>query len=38
MPEKPTTADGYRGEQGVMVRAACLYIATKLGGLMDDLV
>ena len=38
MPEKPTTADGYRSEQGALVRATCLYVATKLGDLMDDLV
>jgi hypothetical protein len=38
MPEKPSTADGYRGEQVDLVRATCLYVATKLGDLMDDLV
>lgn len=38
MPEKPTTADGYRGEHVALVRATCLYVATKLGDLMDDLV
>lgn len=38
MPEKPTTADGYTSEQVRAVRAACLYIATKLGDLMDDVV
>jgi hypothetical protein len=38
MADKPTTADGYRSEFVVLVRATCLYIATKLGDLMDDLV
>lgn len=38
MPDKPTTADGYRGEDVALVRATCLYVATKLGDLMDDLV
>lgn len=38
MPEKPRTADGYRGEHLALVRATCLYIATKLGDLMDELV
>jgi hypothetical protein len=38
MPEKPTTADGYRSEQSALVRATCQYVATKLGDLMDDLV
>lgn len=38
MPDKPTTADGYRGEHLGLVRAMCLYVATKLGDLMDDLV
>ncbi|MFO7654128.1 MAG: hypothetical protein R6X25_09935 [Candidatus Krumholzibacteriia bacterium] len=38
MPEKPSFADGYRSEQIDLVRATCLYVATKLGDLMDDLV
>jgi hypothetical protein len=38
MLEKPTTAAGYRKEHLALVRATCLYIATKLGDLMDDLV
>lgn len=38
MPDKPTTAEGYRGEHVALVRATCLYPATKLGDLMDDLV
>lgn len=38
MPEKPTTAEGYDHAQTELVRATCLYVATKLGDLMDDLV
>lgn len=38
MPEKPTTAAGYSSEQTALVRAVCLYVATKLGDLMDELV
>jgi hypothetical protein len=38
MTEKPTTADGYKGEQVELVRATCLYVATKLGDIMDELV
>ncbi|MBD3220347.1 hypothetical protein GF314_03815 [bacterium] len=38
MPDKPSTADGYHSEQVDLVRATCLYVATKLGDLMDDLV
>ncbi len=38
MTDKPTTAGGYRTEHLALVRATCLYIATKLGDLMDDLV
>ena len=38
MPEKPTTAAGYAPEYVKLVRATCLYVATKLGDLMDDLV
>ena len=38
MPEKPTTASGYRREHLALVRATCLFIATKLDDLMDDLV
>jgi hypothetical protein len=35
---KPTTRDGYRPEQVEMVRQTCLYVATYLGDLRDDLV
>lgn len=38
MPEKPTTAEGYAPEYVTLVRATCLYVATKLGDLTDDLV
>jgi hypothetical protein len=38
MPDKPTTAAGYRSEQVALARATCLYIATRLGDLMDELV
>lgn len=38
MLDKPTTAEGYRGEHVELVRETCLYVATKLGDLMDDLV
>ncbi len=38
MADKPTTAAGYKGERLGLVRATCLYVATKLGDLMDDLV
>lgn len=36
---KPATADEYRRDGNVeAVRATCLYVATKLGNLMDDLI
>lgn len=38
MPEKARTTGGYRGEHLALVRSTCLYIATKLGDLMDGLV
>ena len=38
MAEKPTTAAGYTPEHLALVRATCLYVATKLGDLMDELV
>ena len=38
MPDKPTTAAGYSGEHLELVRATCLYVATKLGDLSDDVV
>lgn len=38
MTDKPKHASGYPSEQVELVRGTCLYIATKLGDLMDDLV
>lgn len=38
MPDKPTTASGYSSDFSAQVRAACLYLATKLDDLWDDLV
>lgn len=38
MTEKPTTAAGYEAGYVELVRATCLYVATKLGDLTDDLV
>ena len=38
MISKPTTGDGYGMEQIVFVRRTCLYMATKLGDLLDEIV
>ncbi len=38
MPEKPSFASEYRKEQVELVRQTCLYVATKLGDLLDKLV
>ncbi|HZS70742.1 MAG TPA: hypothetical protein VFA13_02795 [Candidatus Acidoferrum sp.] len=38
MADKPTRASDYPPEQLERVRATCLYVATKLGDLMDDVV
>jgi predicted nucleotidyltransferase len=38
MSEKPTTAAGYSSNQVARVRSTCLYLATKVGDLMDELV
>lgn len=38
MPDKPGTATAYKPEHVALVRATCLYVATKLGDLTDDLV
>ena len=35
---KPSTADGYSPSQTAYVRATCVYVATKLGDLMDEVV
>ena len=38
MTDKPAAANGYAGEYPRLVRAACLYVATRFGDLMDHLV
>ena len=38
MIAKPTRASDYTAEQVALVRTVCLFIATKLGDLMDELV
>lgn len=38
MSDKPSTAAGYRNEAVKLVKATCLYLATKLGDLMDEIV
>jgi hypothetical protein len=38
MGKKPTTAAGYSSRHAEHVRATCLYMATKLGDLLDDTV
>ena len=38
MTDKPTTRDGYSGEQLDIVTRTCLYVFTKLGDLCDDVV
>ncbi|MDX2022551.1 MAG: hypothetical protein SF187_20105 [Deltaproteobacteria bacterium] len=38
MADKPKRASEYKGEQVELVRATCLYVATKLGDMMQDLV
>lgn len=38
MTSKPRTKDGYAPDQSQRVRATCLYLATKVGDLVDDLV
>lgn len=38
MPEKPGRASEYRSEQTELVKATCLYVATRLDDLMDELV
>jgi hypothetical protein len=35
---KPRTSDGYSAAAAANVRATCLYLTTKLGDLLDDLV
>lgn len=38
MTDKPTTADGYPPELAVEAKRMCLYVATILGDLLDDVV
>lgn len=38
MADKPKHASDYKSEQVELVRAMCLYVATKLGDMMDDLL
>jgi len=38
MIKKPATAAGYPSDQAARVKATCLYLATKLGDLMPELV
>lgn len=38
MADKPKRASEYKSEQVELVKATCLYAATKLGDMMDDLV
>ena len=38
MTSKPSTGEGYDSTQSALVRTTCLYIATKLGDLLDDIV
>jgi hypothetical protein len=38
MTSKPSTADGYGYQQLGVVRRTCLYVATKLGDLLDEIV
>ena len=38
MADKPKRASEYESEQVELVRATCLYVATKLGDMIDDLL
>lgn len=38
MADKPKRASDYKTEQVALVRETCLYVATKLGDMMDDLL
>jgi hypothetical protein len=38
MADRPKHASQYKSEQAQLVRAMCLYLATKLGDMMDDLL
>ena len=38
MANKPKRASEYRSEHLALVRSTCLYVATRLGDMMDDIV
>ena len=38
MTQKPQTYEGYAAEQTELVESTCLYVATKLGDLLDDMM
>ena len=38
MAKKPSRASDYAPQQGKLARSTCLYVATKLGDLMDEIV
>jgi hypothetical protein len=38
MPVKPKTAAEFESQQSALVRATCLFVATKLGDLMQDII
>ena len=38
MTGKPSTIQGYGGDSLVRVRSTCLYVATRLGDILDDIV
>ena len=38
MTGKPSTIQGYGGDSLARVRSTCLYVATRLGDLLDDIV
>lgn len=38
MADKPQHASEYKSEQAELVRATCLYVATRLGDMMEDLL
>ncbi len=38
MTDKPTTQAGYRDEDLELVHSSCLYVATKLGDLLDNII
>ena len=38
MTSKPATGDGYRGDQSGRIRNVCLFMATKLGDILDEIV